>query len=298
VDRRKGLLVLAFCGLAVAWGLNYPFVRVGLETTPPLWLAFFRAGVGLLGVALLSLWSTRRVVFVGRERRDALLLGLLNTSLFFGLWFLGASSVPPGETSVIIYTFPLWVSLLSAPLLHRPLRGLEWASVLAGFLGIVLVTQVWTVLGPQSSPVSLLEILGAAVSWALATVLFKRRFTGRTLWRANGFQLLGGTAGLLVAALLLEPGGFGRVSVPLIGVVLYMGLIGTAVAYAIWFELLERFPAATLSNYTFAVPVVALAASALLFGERLSVVQAGGVVLVALGIFLTGRGSQGVPPPE
>jgi drug/metabolite transporter (DMT)-like permease len=298
VDRRKGLLVLAFCGLAVAWGLNYPFVRVGLETTPPLWLAFFRAGVGLLGVALLSLWSTRRVVFVGRERRDALLLGLLNTSLFFGLWFLGASSVPPGETSVIIYTFPLWVSLLSAPLLHRPLRGLEWASVLAGFLGIVLVTQVWTVLGPQSSPVSLLEILGAAVSWALATVLFKRRFAGRTLWRANGFQLLGGTAGLLVAALLLEPGGFGRVSPPLIGVVLYMGLIGTAVAYAIWFELLERFPAATLSNYTFAVPVVALAASALLFGERLSVVQAGGVVLVALGIFLTGRGSQGVPPPE
>ena len=176
MGRQKGVLVLAFCALAVAWGLNYPFVRVGLETTPPLWLAFFRAGVGLLGVSLISLWGTRRIIFVGAERRDALLLGLLNTSLFFGLWFLGASSVPPGETSVIIYTFPLWVSLLSAPLLHRPLRGVEWVSVTAGFLGIVLVTEVWTVLGPGSSPVALLEILGAAVSWALATVLFKPEF--------------------------------------------------------------------------------------------------------------------------
>ncbi len=298
MGRQKGVLVLAFCALAVAWGLNYPFVRVGLETTPPLWLAFFRAGVGLLGVSLISLWGTRRIIFVGAERRDALLLGLLNTSLFFGLWFLGASSVPPGETSVIIYTFPLWVSLLSAPLLHRPLRGVEWLSVTAGFLGIVLVTEVWTVLGPGSSPVALLAILGAAVSWALATVLFKRRFTGRTLWRANGYQLLGGTVGLLAAALLLEPRGFGTVGYTLLGVVLYMGLIGTAVAYAIWFELLERFPAATLSNYTFAVPVVALVASAFLFGERLSLVQAAGVALVALGIFLTGRRSVGIPLPE
>ncbi len=300
MNRTRVYQGLAFAALAVAWGLNYPFVRLGLEYSSGLWLAFFRAGVGLAGVSVLMLFLPSGGTLDRAGKRDAMLLGLVNTGLFFGLWFEGASHVAPGETSVVIYTFPLWVSLLSAPLLHRRLRNLEWVSVVAGFSGILLVTQVWTLFGPGVDGFALLEILGGAVCWALATVLFKRRFRAGTFWTANAYQLAGGSGGLLVAAVALQPGGYGSPAPQLIEVVLYMGLIGTTLAYVLWFALLERLHASTLSNFTFAVPVVALAASAAIFGEGLTVFQALGVVLVSAGIFLTGRDvvADAPPPPR
>lgn len=281
---RSILWTLLFVGLVFAWGGNYPIVRVGLENAPPLWLATFRAGTGLGAFALYLLPSWPRVLDA-RGKRDALLLGVLNFGLFFGLWFVAAKAISPGITAVLVYTFPLWVAVLSAPLLGHRLRALEWSSVALGFLGIVLVSEPWTG-GPRSlDPVAIVELLGAALAWAAATVLVKRRFTGTEVKEANLYQLAGGAAALLAASLLTEPTGGIAPTWSLLGSVLYMGLIGTAFAYAIWFSLLDRFRASTISAYVFLVPVVALFISALFFGERLSLIQAAGVAMVLASIY-------------
>ena len=100
--------------IVVFWGFNYLFVNLGLEFASPLWLAALRAGVGALStLAIVSGfggWGT----LDRAGKRDALLLGIPNTALFFGLWFWAARSVLPGIAAVVVYTFPLWVALLSA----------------------------------------------------------------------------------------------------------------------------------------------------------------------------------------
>jgi probable blue pigment (indigoidine) exporter len=274
--------------IIVAWGFNYLFVRVGLGLAAPLWLAFLRAGLGALGVAVLWL-VLGRPRLSRREQGIAAALGLLNTTLFFGLWFTAARAIAPGEAAVVVYSFPLWVAVLSIPLLQFTLRPVTWLAIATGFVGIVLISQPWGSTGDALSPVPVAELLVGALSWALGTVLIQRRFARDGIQAVNLFQLLGGSAGLLVAAIVLEPGQLPAPSYELLGIVLWLGLVGTALGYGLWFILLARIPAPTLSANMFLVPVVALVASGLLLAERIDLVQVAGVVLVAGAIYSVGR---------
>ena len=285
LDARRAAM---FAGLVVAWGFNYLFVRVGLALSPPLWLAFLRAGVGALGSLALLAATGSSGALSGRRRGYALLLGLPNTALFFGLWMEAGASVLPGEAATVIYTFPLWVALLSSALFGRALGGLHWAAVGGGFAGIVLISEPWTG-GNSFDPVAIAELLGAALSWAFATVVLQAKFSPNEIQVANAYQLLGGSAGLLAVSLIVEPAGFPAFDPTLTATVLWLGVPGTALGYGVWFHLLARTPASHLSAYVFLVPLVALAASSVIFAERLDLGQVVGVSLVVLAVYLVGR---------
>src|SRR5208282_3065025 len=152
-----------FALMVVSWGANYLFVRVGLSYAAPLWLATLRAGVGAMGMAAFLLARRSPVKLDSRARLDALLLGVPNTAVFFGLWFAAARVVPAGQAAVVIYTFPVWVSLLSAPILHRRLSGLHWAAVALGLSGVVLVSEPWASGFSSAVSLALIELAVAPV---------------------------------------------------------------------------------------------------------------------------------------
>ncbi len=289
--------------LSGIWGLNFIFIKVGLADASALWLGLLRAVVGTVATAvvLTSLGAWKELD--ARGRRDALLLGLPNTTAFYALLFLGLEGVLPGIGAVLTYTFPLWVAILSPGVLGHRLTARLWGAVALGFGGVVLVSQPWAGAGGPVSYVAVLELLGAAVAWAVGTVLFQRRFRREEMLEANGLQLVGGTVGLVALLLILGPGRTPTFSTNLVLALLWLGILGTAAAYTVWFYLLGRTRAATLSAYAFLVPVVALIASAGLFGERLSAVQFLGVALVLVSIFGIGRAPEthdfdrSVPPP-
>lgn len=283
------LLAVLYAGMIVAWGLNFIFVKIGLASSPPLWLAAVRTFIGIAGIAAGMLIWRSDVQLTGRERRDALLLGIPTTGVFFGLWFSAATQVPPGETAVVVYTFPLWVVVLSFLLLGERARGWAWASVVVGFLGVVLIEQPWTGASGPIPPTAIGELLGAAAGWALGTVLLKSRIRGGALRTANVYQLLSGGAVLLVVAVLFEPHPVISITPALIASLLWVGLVGTSLAYAVWFMLLQRFPASTVSTWAFLTPVVALVASVVIFGERLNALQIVGVAAVLAGAFVIAR---------
>jgi len=290
---------LAFSLMVVAWAGNYLFVRVGELYVAPLWLATLRAGVGALGIGAYLAFRPTEAELSARDRRDALLLGLPNTALFLGLWFVAAPSVAPGEAAVVIYTFPLWVALFSPIALGSRLGRSHWAAVATGFVGVVLVSQPWAS-GTGRIPLTpLTELLVAAVSWAGATVAFQRRFVPAKLPQANGYQLLGGASALLAASALLGVAHWPPSSPELWASVAWLGLFGTAFAYGVWFFLLRSVHASSLSAFAFLVPLTALALSAALEGERVDLLQGAGVVCVLSGIYLVGRSPlahPGIPP--
>jgi len=280
-----GTTRLMFLFIAGVWGFNYLFVAVGLGFASPLWLAFLRAGIGAVATLLIVTLQRRWGSLDARGRRDALVLGIPNTALFFGLWFPAAREVLPGTAAVMIYTFPLWVALLSAPVLGHPLHRRHWMAIAVGFAGVALISQAWALASGSLSPVPVLELLGAAISWAVGTVLFQRRFVREQMLEANAYQVAGGAVTLLAVTLLLTPTPVPAFTPALTVTALWLGVLGTAVAYSLWFTLLGTTRAARLSAYVFLVPVVALAASAVLFGERLSPLQLVGVGLVLVGIY-------------
>ena len=274
--------------LVLAWGLNYLFVRAGLSYSPPLWLAAGRTVVGLVVITLvLAARGPSGAPLDSRGRRDAILLGLPTSAVFFGLWFVGELSVLPGEAAVIVYTFPLWVALLAHPVLGRRVTSPVAATILLGFAGIVGITQPWAAGDGGLAIPAVVELLLAAISWAVGTVVFQRRFPGPQMQEANAYQLLGGSIALVAASVVFEPR-LPPVSVDLLLILLWLGAVGTALAYAIWFWLLASVPAESLAAYVFLVPVVALAFSSALLGERIDLVQGVGVAAVVVSLYLTG----------
>jgi len=283
---------LLFLLLIVAWGLNYLFVSIGLTAASPLWLALFRSTVGAAGTFVLVAAFHAGPALDARGRRDAFLLGIPNTGLFFGLWFVAAQNVLPGFAAVLIYTFPLWVALLSAPVLGHRLSRSHWSAVALGFVGVALVSQVWEVFGVSTALASVVELLLAAVAWGGGTVLFQRRFGASHAVEGSAWGLLGGSVFLAIVLMVMGPYPLPRFADPsLWASVAWMSLVGTAIAYAIWYTLLSRTPAAVLSAYVFLVPVVALSASAVFFFERLTLIQLVGVALVLIAIYTIGRSS-------
>ena len=286
-----------FLVLVVVWGLNYIFVNIGLAYASPLWLATLRALTGTAAsvplVFAFRSWGTLDRAGI----RDALLLGIPTTALFFGLWFWAQQDVLPGVAAVVVYTMPLWVALLSFPVLGQRLGPRHWASVAIGFTGVALISQLVNAGSGGVYLPAIAALIGAAVSWALATVLFQRRFPPAQMIEANFFQLLGGSVALVAWTLVLAPSPGPRFGVPLVVTLLWMGVLGTSLAYGIWSLLLGRIRAATLSAYLFLVPVIALGASALIFGERLSYLQIIGVALVLASIYGIGQARGASDPP-
>ncbi len=280
-----------FAFMVLAWSGNYLFVKVGLLDAPPLWLATLRAAVGAGVVAAYLLRSGGLSALDRTKRARALLLGVPNTALFLGLWFVAAGQVAVGEAAVVIYTYPIWVSLLAGPWLgHRPSR-VHWAAVAGGFAGVVLVSEPWAAAGPGVPFVPFAELVASAVAWAVGTVLVQRWFSPRELAAANGYQLAGGSATLLAFAIVAEPG---HLPVPTVGLglsVLWLGVFGTAFAYIVWFWMLERHRAATVSAYLFLVPLGALGLGVAFRGEVVSLWQAFGIALVLVSIYAVARAS-------
>jgi O-acetylserine/cysteine efflux transporter len=283
---RERALVLLLC---VVWGFNFIFIKLGLSDASALWFAFLRAVVGLGGTALVVAALRTPRTLDARGRRDAMLIGLPSTAIFYGLTFAAIEQVLPGFASILIYTFPLWVAIFSPKVLGHPLTRYVVVALVLGFGGVVLVSQPWTDLYGGLSGGAVLELLGAAVAWAIGTVLFQRRFLSGQLVEANLYQLAGGVVGLGAAVALLAPTPLPRPSVGLLVDVIWLGILGTAVAYVAWSLLLGRTRAVTLSAYLFLVPIVALVVSAFVFAERLDAVQLVGVALVFVAIYAIGR---------
>ncbi|GAA3916506.1 EamA family transporter [Actinoplanes auranticolor] len=267
----------------VVWGTTYAVTTEFLPPGRPLLAAALRAlPAGLLLVAL-----TRRLPHGDWWWRSAV-LGTLNIGVFFALLFVSAYRLPGGMAAVLGAAQPLLVAGLTALLLTERVALRTVLAAVAGAGGVALA-----VLTAEAGldPIGLLAGLAGTASMALGLVLTKR--WGRpdaSLLTTTGWQLTAG--GLLLAPLAL---GVEGLPATLTGVNVagyaYLSLIGTALAYTIWFRGLDRLPAARVSLLALLSPVVATAVGWAALGQGLTPVQVLGM-LIAFGAVLAGTSAQ------
>jgi drug/metabolite transporter (DMT)-like permease len=170
---------------------------------------------------------------------------------------------------------------------ERP-KPLKIGAVLIGFLGVALAAQIGFVnLSPDV--VALVELALAGFCFAFLNVAFKKFFKGEELLRANVWQLAGSLLPLLVWAGLSSPFQAIEWNFELVAVILWLGVLGTAVTFVIWFWLLSQYSASSMGAYSFMGVVVALVSSIIIFGEKISVIQTIGVIAIIVSIYLVSK---------
>ncbi len=211
------------------------------------------------------------------------LLALFQSTLFIllTLWALSLGGV--GRVSVLNFTMPFWVVLLSWPFLGERVRGLQWLAVGTAFAGLVFVAQPWE-LGDKLASAGLATCSG--LSWAIGTIVLKR-FRGE-LQRMDAIALIAWQmllgAPLLVLLAWIVPERAVEWTPQFWAAVVFLGVLGTALAWLLWTYIINRLPANVATLNTLAIPALAVIFAWLQFGERPNRFEAIGMLLIAIGL--------------
>lgn len=279
---------LILTGLApMVWGTTYIVTSEMLPAGYPITLAVLRA----LPAGLLVLIALRQLPR-GRQWGEAAVLGAVNFAIFWTCLFVAAYRLPGGVAATVGSVQALIVIGLARLVLDQPVRRLAVLGALAGVLGVACL-----VLGPAAGldPVGVAAGLGGAVSMAVGTVLSRKWRRDVPLLTFTAWQLAAGGLLLLPFALLLEPP-LPPLDGKAVAGLVWLGLVGAALTYALWFRGVQRLDPAAVSTLGFLSPLTAVLIGWLALGQSLSAVQLAGVALVLGGVWAGGRPAPLTPP--
>ena len=285
--------IAVWLALALIWGTTWLVLKVGLSHLPP----FTFAGIRFLlaGLVLLAVVVVRRLP-PPRTRADWSLIGvtgLLQIALSYGFTFWGQQHISSGLAAVFLATVPLFVLVLADFMLqHERVTGLKLLGVFVGLAGVALIFSNQMQLGSGRAVQGSAALLVAAILMAIAQVILKKG-AGRVhaMVLASG-QMLLGCIPLLIIGVRYEgwPWAIEWNAVAL-GSLLYLTLIGSSLAFFLFYWLLERMAVTKVTMMMFVHPVVAVALGWLVLDETLGWRAAAGVgaIMMALTMVLAPR---------
>lgn len=254
----------------------------------------FLAGFSPMTVALLrALPAGLLLLLIGRQLPSgiwwprAFILGALNIAIFLSLLFVAAYRLPGGVAATVASVQPLFAVFLAALLLGSPVRLLALLAALIGIGGVALL-----VLAPHAAldPAGVAAGLAAAAAMALGSILTRKWRSPVPLLTFTAWQLTAGGLLLVPVVLLFEPVIPMPTSGNLLGL-LWLGLIGGALTYALWFRGIGRLEATVVSSLLFLSPLTAVLLGWVFLDQALSWSQIAGIVLVIGSIWLSQRAS-------
>ena len=276
--RRQALIALAL--MSLIWSFNWIVMKRVLHFIGPLDFCALRTAFGTVMLFALLLW--RGESLAPTPWRDTILIGLAQTTAFQLLVQMSLVGGGAGKMALLAYTMPFWVIAFAWMLLGDRPRLRQWLLLALAGVGLVLVIEPWQRLGNLRSCV--LALAGGAC-WGLATVLTKRLFQRArvTPLRLTAWQSL---VGAVIVALIALPAAERDIdwSAELIAALVYNGVLGSAVAWALWLFVVERLPAAIAGIASLVTPLLGVLLAWAFLDERPDLAETVGITLIALAL--------------
>jgi drug/metabolite transporter (DMT)-like permease len=271
--------------VTLLWSSSWAFIKVGLEDIPPLTFAGLRYALAFLSLLPLLSQPRRRAALRTLTRRDwgrLAALGLLLYAITQGAQFVGLAYLPAQTMSLFLSFSVVMVALLGATFLDERLRPLQAGGVALYLAGALIF------LHPVALPAGQLPGVAAALVAVLANA--GSAVLGRSVNRAGTLDpvtvtLLSmgvGATALLVAGLLAQ--GLPALSLRSWGIIAWLAVVNTALAFTLWNVTLRTLSAtaSSLINNTMLIQIALLAW--LFLGESLGAKEVSGLGLAALGV--------------
>ena len=278
---------------AVAWGLNWPVLKLAVAEFHPFG---FRAITGVGGVALLlaiALVRGDRLRVPRGQFGWLVLTSILNVTSMMGLATVALLWLRASEAVIVAYTIPVWTTLLAWPVLGERPKKLGVVGLVLGFSGVAtLVAGDVLTLSAADFAVKLpgfLLITGTALMFSLGTVLTKRRPIVMAPVPLVAWQVAIGLAPLLVGAMFFERWDLSHVTVWGWASAAYVTVIALCGAYLTWFAALRILPASTATVGMLLVPITGVLSSAVALGDPLGVRHVVALGCTMTGVFLASR---------
>jgi len=273
--------------LAAIWGASFIFTRVAAPSLGAIWTAEARVLLG--GLALLA-WL-RVAGFdaaLRRHWRYYLAVGIVNSAAPFALYAYAAIHLPASVLSILNATSPMFGMLFGALFASERVTLRKLAGLALGAAGVALVAHPGGVRADAAFYAPVAAALGACAGYGLTGVLVRRWGQGVPARGVAAGQQLAAAA--VLAPLLLFTAPAAAPSALVVGNVLALALLASAVAFLIYFRLIADVGATRALTVTFLIPVFGVLWGRLFLGEALPAGMLAGGVAIVLGTVLVTRG--------
>jgi drug/metabolite transporter (DMT)-like permease len=299
-----------FLFLAAIWGSSFLWIRIALEEgVAPLTIVTMRTLFAALLLAVLLVIRGGRLPLRWDVWKRMIFLGATNIVVPFVLIAWGQQYIPTGMASILNAMVPLFTVVFAAlALTDEHITAAKLSGLGIGFLGVIILALPSLEAAGTDDDAALalagmLAVALAAVFYGVASVYTRRRLTGMAIIEQPDGSVrsplpveisLGSTvaAFCIIAALALvfeRPDG-GLIAIPQSSIgwisMIWLGALGTGVAYLLFFRIIERWGATRTTLVTYVIPVVAIALGFAVLGERLRPRELAGAALIIVGVVL------------
>ena len=279
---------LIFLALGFMWGSSYLFIKIGVETLTPFTLIALRLGIGLTVLATVVAVAREPLPRSARMYGHLIVMSIVSVALPFFLITYAEQSTGSALAAIFGASVPLFVIVIAAVFLRdEPITVNRLAGLAIGFAGVViLVSPSLGAAMSGSNPLGEIALIGASFSYAAGGVYARRNVHELRPMIASVFQV--GFAFIITGALalLLERPFETDVRADTVISVLWLGILGSGLAYLAFFRLLGRWGATRTSLVAYLLPVVGIVLGVLVLSEQMDARILLGTALVIGGVAL------------
>ncbi len=284
----RGSLIGILCGLGAAaiWGGMYVVSDVVLEVIPPFTLLTARLGLGVLAAWLMTL-RQGRFSLTRKQVGQVFGVGLVGYGISLGLQFVGTRLSTAANGALLTSTAPAFVLLFAGWVLHEKITPRRVGALVLSMIGVLAVIDVRAARLTPDLFWGNVALAGAGLTWALYSVLLRKVTRELPVLPVALMAILGGLP-ISVPAMgwELQTAAIGVLTPGIVMGVLYLGVVSTAVATALWTRAFAELEAGVASLTFFAQPVVGALLSAWLLGEHLGWMFFAGGIFIGAGVVL------------
>lgn len=284
--------IAAGVGFALLWSSAAAATKIALQSAQPFVIAtvrFLIAGAAMLFFTHI-LWGKR--LPHKREWLSVTLYGLLNISLYLGLYVVAMQEVSAGLGSMAVAVNPVLISIISAVLFDHKMGLKHWLSLLLCSTGVVVAA--WPLLQNSFATVNgILIMLVSMLAYSAGAIYFARtKWNDLHILTINGWQTLIGGLLLIPVLLFTYKSELNRFDLNFYSAVLWLAIPVSIAAVQLWLWLLKR-NAVTASYWLFLCPVFGFIIAAVSLKEPFTLYTIAGVLLVTAGLYIIQRKAAG-----
>jgi len=276
-------------GLAAAsiWGGMYVVSKIVLEVIPPFALLTVRLVMGASALGGVIYFRKDKPSVSKELFWKSFLVGVVGYGVSLGFQFVGTKLSTASNGALVTSATPAFILLFAPFVLGERATARGVGALIISTLGVVAVID------PRNAELSPalfwgnLSLLAAALTWALYSTLVRKVSKSVDLLASSAIMLLGGLpSSLLFGIWEMQTQGVGEITVGVVGGLLFLGIVSTALAMFLWNYAFAELPAAVASLTFFAQPVVGAALGWFFLAEKITPLFLAGGALIGVGILI------------
>jgi len=282
------LPIIAFISLGIIWGSNFIYMKWATELISPLQIVFLRVFFGFIPVLAYSLYKKSISLNHFKYSLHFFVMSLLGTTVYYYFFVKASSTLLSGVMGALSGSIPLFAFLLAVLFIKEEKLNIRILGILIGIIGVVLIAKPFNENIFNSNIEGIFDvvfgslILGSSFVYAKKFISpLKIHFSALTTYQL-GFALL---------TLLLITDFNGVINIKndthtFLGMIIGLSLLGTGLAYILYYYIIEELGAVAASSVTYIPPIVALIIGYFFINENIDLIDCIGTILIFLGVFI------------